>query len=118
MQTDPMQVVRDVMEGRLGNKPNPKSATASQEEIEDAAAVLQMLETRGGKVLLEKLNKLKEEHVLSPEAYLRTDNVTGLVTVDATMVAAYAGARKTAEDLLQWFKSCNSKVTAAAKQKE
>ena len=108
----------------LENIANPKQTVENEARhktlLADAAAVCEMLQTPGGKILRDKLQAMFEALVVPPERFtvIRVGAQGDTFTeVNATLVASMAGQRAGVYDVLAWLNSCEKMIEREAQKK-
>lgn len=90
-------------------------AEEKRRRIEKAGKVYETVETEGGKLLIEEMNRLIELWDLSPEEMFR-ETATGESIVDVALVARSAGGRQALQAVLAWIDACKKTVERAARE--
>lgn len=83
--------------------------------VERAAAVMQALETEGGKLILMQIEQQKNLTMYPPETYLM-ELSTGQQVVNETLVGRAIGMREALTMLSNWFASCRKVVEEEVKR--
>lgn len=90
-----------------------------KKRVLDAAELLKMKETPGGKVLLENIEKVYNEFAFTPEQFLKTvtdPNGNDTSIVDSVLVARLAGAREAVRAIMYMFDAAQSVIDAEAEK--
>ena len=92
--------------------PSPTEDEKRKQEIVRAAEVLKAINTVGGSVIKEMLEKMIADTKVDPAAFLV--NVGGVMQVDANHVSALIGKSMACKDILSFFDACGRLVDEEA----
>lgn len=94
-----------------------KIRNAHIERIKKAGHILQMLDTEGGKLLLEEINNLYNNYKLEPELFVKTvtsQNLDQVQSVDEVLLLRVVGARESLQCIKNYFEECKSLIEKEA----
>jgi len=92
--------------------PSPTEDEKRKQEVVRAAEVLKAINTVGGSVIKEMLQKMIDDAKVEPESLIV--QVDGILHVDANHVSTLIGKRMACNDILSFFTACGRLVDEEA----